>query len=534
MVGMKYPIGVQSFEIIRSSGYVYVDKTDLVYSLTHEGRVYFLGRPRRFGKSLLISTLKNYYLGKKELFKGLAIEQLETEWKVYPVFHVDFGQGSFVEAGNLDEVLDSYLSTWERQYGLSPFSYPSNYSLRFTRLLEAVHQQTGLRAAVLIDEYDKPLLDVMDTDFMVEVSGKKITLEEYNRERLKAFYGTFKAADDHLQFVMLTGVTKFSQVSVFSGFNQPDDISMTTQYDSLCGITEEEISKYFAQPVQEMAEVYGCTPVEMREMLRRRFDGYHFSKRMKGVYNPFSLLNTLKKQDIQDYWFGTGTPTYLVRLMNHFDETINDLSGRYYAPSQFVDYRADKEMPLPMIFQSGYLTIKDYKQRTNQFLLDFPNDEVKKGFVTLLAGNYLKPKESVDNWVLDAVNALDEGDLEMFHMGLSSFLSSIPYTMRRKDTEREKERFFHYTFYLLLRLLSTYMVYTEKVQSQGRVDSVVETPQYVYIFEFKLDGSADEALRQIEDKGYAREYANDGRRLYKIGCSFSSATGTISDWKVEA
>ena len=304
-------------------------------------------------------------------------------------------------------------------------------------------------------------------------------------------------------------------------------------YDTICGITDEELEQTFSQQIEELAAVYGYTEEKMRGVLKKRFDGYHFSKRMKGVYNPFSILNTFDKQDIQDYWFRTGTPTYLVRLLNHFDENLDELTGKYYMTDQFVDYRADKEKPLPMIFQSGYLTIKDYDSDMNTFLLDYPNDEVKRGFVTLMANNYLEPKDNIDNWIVTAISALRKGNLDDFQVHLTAFLSSIPYTMRRKDSEREKERYFHYTFYLLLRLLSTYTVYTEKVQSQGRVDCIVETSKYIYIFEFKLDGTAQEALSQINNRGYAREYANDKRKLFKIGCSFSSETGTIEDWKIE-
>ena len=269
----------------------------------------------------------------------------------------------------------------------------------------------------------------------------------------------------------------------------------------------------------------------MRVMLKQHFNGYHFSKRLRGVYNPFSLLNSLLKQDMQDYWFRTGTPSYLIRLLRHFNENMDEITGKYYRQEQFIDYRADVEKPLPMIFQSGYLTIKEFKIRNNTFLLDFPNDEVKRGFVTLLANNYWKPKENMDSWMMGAIANLKRGHLDTFRVQLTSFLSSIPYTMRRKENEREKERYFHYTFYLLLRLLSTYLVYTEKVQSQGRVDCIIETDKFVYIFEFKLDGTADEALRQIADKGYADEYKADGRKVYQIGCSFSSESGTIEDWK---
>ena len=385
---------------------------------------------------------------------------------------------------------------------------------------------------MLIDEYDKPILDVLDTNIEVTVDGNRMLLEEWNRGVLKGFYSVFKAADEHLQFVFLTGVTKFSQVSVFSGFNQPKDISMDGRYEALCGITQDELDYYFASPMTEMAEVYHYDAEGMRQLLKRQYDGYHFGPRLVDVYNPFSLLNALDAMMIQDYWFRSGTPSYLIRLLNHTRENLNELTGRYYETPEFVDYKADVEKPLPMIYQSGYLTIKGYNMRRNTFLLDFPNNEVKNGFLTMVASDYLKPRTSINNWVQDTVDTLQEGDTEKFRRLLTSFLSSIPYTMRRKENEREKERYFHYTFYLLMRLVSVYTVYTEKQQSEGRVDCIIETDHYIYIFEFKLDGTADEALRQIEEKGYALPYLEDERRLYRIGVSFSSETGTVSDWKV--
>ena len=519
---MKYPIGIQSFDQIIEDGYVYIDKTDLVYQLTHEGKIYFLSRPRRFGKSLLVSTLEHYFLGHKELFKGLKIDNLEKDWNVYPVFHVDFNGSNFTQAGVLEERLEDYVSDWETRYGLTSEADRLDVGGRFIKVLRAAHEQTGRRAVVLIDEYDKPILDVLDVD-----TG----LEDRHRNVLKAFYSVFKGADAHLQFVLLTGVTKFSQVSVFSGFNQPDDISMDIHYETLCGVTQEELEHYFPQPITDMAAEYGCTPEEMKLQLKQQYDGYHFSKRMTDMYNPFSLLNAMKKNTLGDYWFRSGTPTYLIRLLTHFNENLNELTGKYYRPEEFIDYKADVEQPLPMIFQSGYLTIKDYDRDFNTFLLDFPNNEVKNGFLTMLAASYLKPKQRVEGWVDEVVETLEAGDTDTLRTLFTSFLASIPYTMRRKEDETERERYFQYTFYLIMRMVSVYTVYVEKAQSQGRVDCIVETPQYVYIFEFKLDGTAEEALQQIEEKGYAREYASDSRTLYRIGASFSSETGTIGDWK---
>lgn len=518
---MKYPIGIQSFERIIEDGYVYIDKTDLIYSLTHCGSIYFLSRPRRFGKSLLVSTLKNYYLGHKELFKGLKIDSLEKDWNVHPVFHVDFNGANFTQAGVLEAMLGDYIDKWEKQYDIH--TDPGlGVGLRFRDILCAVHEQTGRRAVVLIDEYDKPILDVLDVDTL---------LEDSHRNVLKAFYSVFKVADSHLQFVLLTGVTKFSQVSVFSGFNQPKDISMDARYETLCGITQEELDGYFVEPISAMAERNRCSFEEMKSLLKQKYDGYHFSDNMTDVYNPFSLLNALDSLRLQDYWFSSGTPTYLIRLLAHFKENMNELTGKYYRQEEFIDYKADVEQPLPMIYQSGYLTIKGYDMEFNTFLLDFPNNEVKNGFLIAVASSYLKPSEDTGGWIRDVVRTLRTGDTDRLCSLFTSFLSSIPYAMRRKDDERERERYFQYTFYLILRLISVYTVYVEKQQSHGRVDCVLETPQYVYIFEFKLDGTAEEALCQIEEKGYAGEYASDTRTLYKIGASFSSETGTIGEWK---
>ena len=526
---MKYPIGIQSFDQIIGDGYVYVDKTGLIYQLVKGGKIYFLSRPRRFGKSLLVSTLKCYFQGRKELFKGLAIDKLETEWAEYPVFHIDFNVGDFTLPGNLEARIEETMAAWEKQYGRSDTAQTTG--ARFIHVLHQARKRYGRRCVVLIDEYDKPILDVLDTGYATTVDGERRLLEDRNREILKSFYSVFKTADEDLQFVLLTGVTKFSQVSVFSGFNQPSDISMDEQYETLCGITQEELEHYFAEPIKALAVKYKVTEEGMLDMLKHRYDGYHFSGNLTDIYNPFSLLNAFAKKALRDYWFSSGTPTYLVRLLNHTQENLNELTGRYYRPEEFVDYKADVEKPLPMIYQSGYLTIKGYDSDFGTFLLDFPNNEVKSGFVSLVASSYLQPQENLGGWIRSVVVSMRQGDLEQLRKLFTSFLASIPYSMRAKKDEAEKERFFHYTLYLIFRLISVYTVYTEKEQSQGRADCIVETDDYIYIFEFKRDGTADEALAQIEAKGYARPYAADPRTLYKIGVNFSSETGTVEDWK---
>ena len=430
---MKYPIGIQSFDRIIEDDFVYVDKTDMVYSLVKEGSIYFLSRPRRFGKSLLVSTLKNYFLGRKELFKGLKIDALEKDWKVYPVFHIDFNGSNFMKRGILENRINSYISDWEKEYSLDSGDIEADLGNRFLKVLKTAYERSGLRAVVLIDEYDKPILDVLDYDK---------NLEEEHRNILKGFYSTFKGADEYLQFVFLTGVTKFSQVSVFSGFNQPKDISMHAKYETLCGISQEELESYFREPIEQMADEYSCSYDEMMNMLKSQYDGYHFCDRMTDVYNPFSLLNAFDAGRIYDYWFKSGTPTYLIRLLSHSDENMNEITGKYYSPEEFIDYKA----------QSGYLTIKKFDLEEMTFLLDFPNNEVKRGFLTMVASSYFGDKMETASWIRKAVSQLKKGEIDDFRTGMTAFLASIPYTMRRKENEREKERYFHYTFYLIMRL----------------------------------------------------------------------------------
>ena len=524
---MKYPIGIQSFETIRQNGYVYVDKTDLIYELV-QGHVYFLSRPRRFGKSLLVSTLKAYFEGRKDLFEGLKIAELEQEWTKYPVITFDFNGLIKGEGNSLRNYLFGQVKEAEKKYNIIPEDI-DDLGLRFRRLIPAIHEKTGQHVVVLIDEYDKPLLDLLETG----APGDEQQLIA-NRELLRGFFSVFKAADDHLRFVMLTGITKFSQVSMFSGFNQPDDISIDSRYDTLLGITAEELYSVFANPIAELADTLGCTADEVKQELKQRYDGYHFSKRLIDVYNPFSILNTFAKHDMRDYWFQSGTPSYLVRLLAKSQkEEVMNYTGRYFPEQMFVDYKADTAKPLPMIFQAGYLTIKDYDPEFRIYLLDFPNNEVKQGLLTLLANDYLQLDGQAASWVQKIVKAMRVADLDLVRRLFTSFLAETPYSMRPKKDQKSRELYFHYTFYLLMRLISCYTVYTEKQLSEGRADCIVETPDYIYIFEFKLDGTADEALQQIRDRGYAKAYAADQRPKYLVGASFSSKTGTIEEWRSE-
>lgn len=519
---MKYPIGIQSFSQIIEDGYVYADKTALVYELVTTGKVYFLSRPRRFGKSLLVSTLECYFRARKELFKGLAMEALEKDWYAHPVFKIDFNGDRFTQPGTLEAKIEGHIAQWESIYGKNPAELTNGD--RFVGVLRRAAEQYGHRAVVLIDEYDKPILDALDTP-----------QEDENRDILRAFYSTFKSADDYTRFVLLTGVTKFSQVSVFSGFNQPNDISMSARYEALCGITTEELERYFAEPIALMAKKYKHTVEEMKLILKQQYNGYHFSDELTDIYNPFSLINAFFNNRIDDYWFRSGTPTYLQTLLQHSHEGINDLTGKYYEPKMFVDYKADVEKPLPMIYQSGYLTIKDYDLENDEFLLDFPNNEVRNGFLSMIASGYLKSDATeMDTWISAGIKLLKRGETAAFRDSLTAFLAGIPYDVHDsvKSTDAT-EKHFQYTFYLILRLLggSGFTLLTEKTQAVGRVDAILEFKNYVYIFEFKLDGSASEALRQIEEKHYAEPYRDDPRRVCCIGVNFSSETMTVKEWK---
>lgn len=530
---MNYPIGIQDFAKLRENNFVYVDKTDMVFDITKNDGVYFLSRPRRFGKSLLVSTIKYYFEGRHDLFKGLKIESLEKKWETYPVFEIDFNGSNYTEADALEQTLNGYLIKWEQQYGVKPAT--DQPGRRLADVLHQAHVQTGKTCVVLVDEYDKPMLDAMDTGLKTRVGDNEMLIEDHNRETLKAFYSVFKLADADLRFVFLTGVTKFAQVSVFSGFNNARDISMNPRFDAICGISREELNNVFASSIEELANTNMLSVEEAKSQLQQRYDGYHFSNGMTDIYNPFSLLNAFADDNIRDYWFASGTPSYLMRLLAHSKEDIQGIIARSYEAQEFVDYRATVEAPVPMIYQSGYLTIKGYNREDDEYKLDFPNHEVASGFLTLLASGYFQTPTQPNSWANKLKKALHHGKPEDFRDLLNDFLASIPYSVRESNGEKSHERQFQYTVYLIMRLIGSTRntVYHEKATSKGRADCVIETPRYVYVFEYKLDRPAAEAMTQIGDRGYADPYVHDGRPVYAIACSFSSETGTISDWMVK-
>ena len=530
---IRYPIGTQDFKKLRNNRCVYVDKTALIYRLATEGSIYFLSRPRRFGKSLLVSTLKYYFQGHKELFQGLAMERLEQDWTPHAVLHVDFSIGNFTRPGFLEELLDSLLSRWEKLYGRK--SDTCSTALRFANVIEAAHLATGQPVVVLVDEYDKPLLDVLETEQPMPGDEQPGIREADHRELLKEFYSVFKLADEHLRFVLLTGVTKFSQISIFSGFNQPEDITSSGEFDTICGITPEELHQYFQNDIEEMATQNGLTAEAMCSQLKAHYDGYHFSRKMRDVYNPFSLLNALKEKAVADYWFRTGTPSYLLRLMANSRQNLMNLAGKFYEPAQFADCKANVEQLLPMIYQSGYFTIKQYDRETGLYLLDFPNQEVARGFLMAATEDFLHSRFGEGSTgLLRLGNALLHNDMQTFRTELTALFAGASYRLRAGLDDAGRETYFQYGFYLVLRMIGTFTVEVERETSHGRIDCVVQTPRYTYIMEFKRDSSARRAMEQINQRDYPAAFRADGRSVMKIGINFSSESGTVNDFAAEA
>ena len=526
MNGLKrFPIGLQDLAQIRRNGYYYVDKTALVYDLVQSGRVYFLSRPRRFGKSLLVSTLKYYFEGRKDLFEGLAMEGLEKEWKKHPVFHVSFSISKYNDLNSLQVTLNNLLSDWEKLYGISNRS-GNEWGNRFSDVIKAAHDKTGEEQVVLVDEYDAPLLDTMDDPEM----QKRLKLE------MRKFFSPLKDLGGILRFVFLTGITKFSQLSIFSELNNLKVITMNDSYAAICGITKEELLSQMKPEIQALADRQELTYDEAVEALQKKYDGYHFSKRSADVYNPFSLINSLADGELDNYWFSTGTPTVLTHLIKKYDIDPVELDRGFPATADMFDAPAeDAGDPVPMLYQSGYVTIKEYDGYS--YTLGFPNEEVRYGFLHSLMPYYAaKTVSQNDTFLLKFSRFLREGNLEDAMTLMRSFFSSIPY-----NAEKQDENHYKTVFFLIARLCTPFVVHTEEASAAGRSDMVVETQDAVYVFEFKLDGTVEEALAQIDSKGYLIPYAvsvgADGRpkKLVKVGANFDSATRTLGGWKaVEA
>ena len=510
----KLPIGIQTFEDIRRDNYLYVDKTAFVWRIANTGKPYFLSRPRRFGKSLLLSTFEAYFKGKKELFEGLAIEQMEKEWRQFPVLHLDLNAKKYETPEDLNAMLNQHLEKWESQYGDE--KKDRSPEERFSYVISRASEQAGCGVVVLVDEYDKPLLQTLCN----------IPLMEEYRQTLKAFYGVLKSSDRYLRFVFLTGVTKFAQVSVFSDLNQLNDISMKPQYATICGITMQELTHTFAPEIQQLAEHNGLTQEEALQKMKISYDGYHFCEFAEGVFNPFSVLNLFDGYKFSNYWFQTGTPTFLVELLKKSEYDLRTLiDGVEASASSFTEYRIDANNPIPLIYQSGYLTIKDYSSRFGNYLLEFPNDEVRYGFIDFLIPYYTSVVDDERGFYIGKfMLELENGDYDSFLTLLQAFFADFPYELNDKS-----ERHYQVVFYLVFKLMGQFTD-VEIRSARGRADAVVKTPAYIYIFEFKLNGTAEEALQQIDDKGYLIPYQADGRKLIKIGVEFSATERNISRW----
>ena len=512
----KLPIGIQSFEKLRTGGYLYVDKTELVYRLAKAGIPCFLSRPRRFGKSLLLSTLEAYFLGKKDLFKGLAIERLEQDWLVYPVLHLDLNAEKYDSNERLANLLESQLEAWEAEYGVTEIN--RSYSIRFMTVIRRAYEQTGRRVVVLVDEYDKPMLRSFDNP----------ELQRDFRETLTAFYTVLKSADAYLQLVFITGVTKFAQMGIFSNLNQLQDISLHPAYTTLCGMTRAEIEAVFAPELQSLARGNGLTYEETMDKLGRQYDGYHFNYRnWEGLFNPFSVLNTFSTGLFENAWFASGTPTFLAEMLRKTDFDLRDLDGIEVSSASLSDDCADIHNPVPMIYQSGYLTIKKYDPQFGLYTLGFPNEEVKYGFLNFVAPFYT-PVASTDTafYIGKFVRELTSGDVEAFLERLRCFFADFPYELNTKT-----ERHYQVVFYLVFKLMGQFTE-AEVRSARGRADAVVKTADYTYVFEFKLNGSAEAALQQIEEKGYSFPYGADGRKLVKVGVSFDAEQRNLGEWLI--
>lgn len=508
-----YPIGIQNFEKIRKDGCLYIDKTAIIYRLVNEGSYYFLSRPRRFGKSLLISTLEAYFEGKKELFDGLAISQLEKDWIAYPVLHLDLNIAQYDSTDSLYKIVNDALARWEEVYGTRPSE--KSLPLRFAGVVERAYLKTGQRVVILIDEYDKPLLQTLQQE----------ELQAQLRNMLKPFYGVLKSMDKYIRFALLTGVTKVGKVSVFSDLNNLMDISMDYRYADICGITENEIHANLEEELHTLASTQKMTYDEVCEELEKRYDGYHFVPDSVGIYNPFSLLNTFAKMELGNYWFETGTPTYLVELLKHTDYNLYKMAHTETDADVLNSIDASSYNPIPVIYQSGYLTIKDYDKEFKLYKLGFPNKEVEEGFMRFLIPYYTSVNVVDSGFEIQRfVKEIRNGEIDAFLCRLQSFFADTPY-----ELIRDLEVHYQNVLFIVFKLVGFY-VKAEYHTSRGRIDLLLQTSRYIYIMEFKLDGSAEEALRQIEQSDYALPFASDSRKTFKVGVNFNREKRNIDHW----
>ena len=530
----KLPIGVQSFEVMRNDKFMYVDKTEYVFRLAHSNRIYFLSRPRRFGKSLFLSTLKNYFLGKKELFKGLYIESAEEKraisegsepWIEYPVLYLDFNTGNYRNEEELYIGINLNLCRWEDIYGR--LEAEQSLATRFEGIIRRAYQKTGRQVVLLVDEYDKPLLQTI---------GQDQVLSDKYRNMLKAFYSVLKTCDQYIRFAFLTGVTKFSKVSIFSDLNNLQDLSLLKEYDTICGISQKELETYFAPEIKILSETENLKYEECLSLLKKRYDGYCFSANGNTVYNPFSILSVFSAKELKNFWFTTGTPTFLVDYLKDSYYNIPDLDGNIEMTETGLDaYRIETGAPIPILFQTGYLTIKEYIRSGGIYRLGFPNDEVRYAFLENLIPAYTSlglDEAGVSVWRF--AEDICKGNVESFMERLRAILAGVPYDNLPADKTFLREQNYQTAVYLIFKLMGQFVL-TEIHCSRGRADCIVETKDKVYIFEFKLSaaGKANDALTQIREKGYAEPYAASGKKIKLIGCEFDEGRRTIGNWLME-
>ena len=511
-----YPIGIQTFEKIRNGNYLYIDKTEIIYRLTHAASNYvFLSRPRRFGKSLLTSTLKAYFEGRRDLFKGLAMERLETEWTEYPVLHFDMSLGKHMEKEQLERYLLSQLEQIEEDYGIHSDSPDSN--IRLTKLIRHVHEQTDRQVVVLIDEYDAPLLDVVHEEKNLPVL----------RNIMRNFYSLLKACDPYLRFVFLTGITKFSQLSIFSELNNIKNISMLPEYAAICGITEEEMATQMDEDLDILAGRMGISREKTVQKLKDNYDGYHFTWPSPDIYNPFSLLNAFADGRLDSYWFGSGTPTYLIEMLKKYGVQPQQIGGRK-AMAESFDAPTERMTDIaPLLYQSGYVTIKGYSPVTQLYTLDIPNKEVRIGLMKSLLPGYLD-RRTTDGLTTVALlyEAIYEERLDDALRLLQTFLSTVPYCDRT-----DYEGHYQQMLYIIFSLLGIYVDVEVRTPS-GRVDMVMRTATTLYVVELKLNQSAEAAMQQIDLKNYPERFALCGLPVVKVGINFDMERHTLKDWMI--
>ena len=522
----KYPVGIQTFEKLREENYLYIDKTDLVWKMTKENPYVFLSRPRRFGKSLLCSILKCYFEGRKDLFEGLAIAELEKDWKQHPVLHFDLS--ACKNQPNMQEVvraLEDELKDYERIYGRDETE--TTPGKRFKGLIQRAHEQTGLKTVVILDEYDAPMLDYLH---------KPDELEQVRRI-MQEFYQYIKICDKDEQFVFITGISKFSQLSIFSTINNLTNISMQPKYAAICGITEEEFATDMAPDIAMLAKEYECTPEQMHDKLKQQYDGYRFAKESPDVYNPFSLLKCFNQRNIANYWFESGTPTFLIRQMQHFRTDITTLEELNVQDFDFDQPTEAMNNALPLLYQSGYLTIKGYDRESEMYTLSIPNQEVRIGFTRGLLPAYigLENHQVVSGFALKFWQALKKNDLDLALREMQSYFAGLPYVdgfKKKLEDISNLEAFYEWSMMLIFNMLNVY-VQTQVRCAGGRADMVVKMPDTIYVIELKVNGTAQEALDQIEVNGYATPYLTDGRKIVKAGVKFSTETKTLEDWVIK-